>query len=233
MKKKPSKRMKKNNDLVDHGKFYDLKDACAILKNSKHPKFVETVDVAIKLGIDTGKTEQHVRGVVSLPHGIGKKVKVAVFAKGEKLKEAQDAGADIVGGEELLESLKDGKIDFDRCIATPDIMPAVGKLGQILGPKGLMPNPKLGTVTNDVKQAVKSLKLGQVEFRSEKSGIVHSGVGKIDMESKAIEDNIRAFFQAVQKAKPTSVKGIYIKKVSIATTMGVGIKLNTANLKVA
>ena len=225
--------MKKNNDLVDHGKFYDLKDACAILKNSKHPKFVETVDVAIKLGIDTGKTEQHVRGVVSLPHGIGKKVKVAVFAKGEKLKEAQDAGADIVGGEELLESLKDGKIDFDRCIATPDIMPAVGKLGQILGPKGLMPNPKLGTVTNDVKQAVKSLKLGQVEFRSEKSGIVHSGVGKIDMESKAIEDNIRAFFQAVQKAKPTSVKGIYIKKVSIATTMGVGIKLNTANLKVA
>jgi large subunit ribosomal protein L1 len=233
MKKKPSKRMKKNNDLVDHGKFYDLKDACAILKNSKHPKFVETVDVAIKLGIDTEKTEQHVRGVVSLPHGIGKKVKVAVFAKGEKLKEAQDAGADIVGGEELLESLKDGKIDFDRCIATPDIMPAVGKLGQILGPKGLMPNPKLGTVTNDVKQAVKSLKLGQVEFRSEKSGIVHSGVGKIDMESKAIEDNIRAFFQAVQKAKPTSVKGIYIKKVSIATTMGVGIKLNTANLKVA
>ncbi len=225
--------MKKNNDLVDHGKFYDLKDACAILKNSKHPKFVETVDVAIKLGIDTEKTEQHVRGVVSLPHGIGKKVKVAVFAKGEKLKEAQDAGADIVGGEELLESLKDGKIDFDRCIATPDIMPAVGKLGQILGPKGLMPNPKLGTVTNDVKQAVKSLKLGQVEFRSEKSGIVHSGVGKIDMESKAIEDNIRAFFQAVQKAKPTSVKGIYIKKVSIATTMGVGIKLNTANLKVA
>ena len=225
--------MKKNNDLVDHGKFYDLKDGCAILKNSKHPKFVETVDVAIKLGIDTEKTEQHVRGVVSLPHGIGKKVKVAVFAKGEKLKEAQDAGADIVGGEELLESLKDGKIDFDRCIATPDIMPAVGKLGQILGPKGLMPNPKLGTVTNDVKQAVKSLKLGQVEFRSEKSGIVHSGVGKIDMESKAIEDNIRAFFQAVQKAKPTSVKGIYIKKVSIATTMGVGIKLNTANLKVA
>ena len=225
--------MKKNNDLVDHGKFYDLKDACAILKNSKHPKFVETVDVAIKLGIDTEKTEQHVRGVVSLPHGIGKKVKVAVFAKGEKLKEAQDAGADIVGGEELLESLKDGKIDFDRCIATPDIMPAVGKLGQILGPKGLMPNPKLGTVTNDVKQAVKSLKLGQVEFRSEKSGIVHSGVGKIDMESKAIEDNIRAFFQAVQKAKPTSVKGIYIKKVSIATTMGAGIKLNTANLKVA
>ena len=225
--------MKKNNDLVDHGKFYDLKDACAILKNSKHPKFVETVDVAIKLGIDTEKTEQHVRGVVSLPHGIGKKVKVAVFAKGEKLKEAQDAGADIVGGEELLESLKDGKIDFARCIATPDIMPAVGKLGQILGPKGLMPNPKLGTVTNDVKQAVKSLKLGQVEFRSEKSGIVHSGVGKIDMESKAIEDNIRAFFQAVQKAKPTSVKGIYIKKVSIATTMGVGIKLNTANLKVA
>ena len=182
--------MIKNNYLVDHVQFYDLKDACAILKNSKHPKFVETVDVAIKLGIDTEKTEQHVRGVVSLPHGIGKKVKVAVFAKGEKLKEAQDAGADIVGGEELLESLKDGKIDFDRCIATPDIMPAVGKLGQILGPKGLMPNPKLGTVTNDVKQAVKSLKLGQVEFRSEKSGIVHSGVGKIDMESKAIEDNI-------------------------------------------
>ena len=233
MEKKHSKRMKKNYESVDDNKIYDLKDACAILKNSKQAKFVETVDIAIKLGIDSEKTEQHVRGVVSLPHGIGKKVKVAVFAKGEKVKEAEDAGADIVGGEELLEKIKDGKIDFDRCIATPDMMPAVGKLGQVLGPKGLMPNTKLGTVTDDVKKAVNSLKLGQVEFRSEKSGIVHSGIGKINMESKAIEENICAFFKAVQKAKPTSVKGIYIKKVSVSTTMGPGIKLNTSNLNVA
>jgi len=233
MKKKYSKRMKKNYDLVDNGKVYDVKDACAILKSVKQTKFAETVDIAITLGIDSEKTEQHVRGVVSLPHGIGKKVKVAVFAKGEKIKEAEDAGADIVGGEELLEKLKNGKIDFDRCIATPDMMPAVGKLGQVLGPKGLMPNPKLGTVTDDVKQAVSSLKLGQVEFRSEKSGIVHSGIGKINMESKAIEENIRAFFKAVQKAKPASIKGIYIRKVSVSTTMGPGIKLNTSNLNVA
>jgi large subunit ribosomal protein L1 len=184
----------------------------------------------MNLGIDPRQSDQNVRGVVQLPHGTGKSLRVAVFAKGDKAKLAQDAGADIVGADDLAEKVQAGQIDFDRCIATPDMMALVGRLGKVLGPRGLMPNPKLGTVTNDVAEAVKAAKGGQVEFRADKSGLVHAGVGKASFSKDALADNVKAFVTAISRAKPSGAKGSYIKKVSLSSTMGPGVKLEISSL---
>ena len=184
----------------------------------------------MNLGIDPRKSDQNVRGIVQLPHGTGKTLRVAVFAKGDKAKEAKDAGADLVGAEDLAEKVQAGQIDFDRCIATPDMMAMVGRLGKVLGPRGLMPNPKLGTVTNDVAEAVKAAKGGQVEFRAEKAGLVHAGVGKASFSEEALVDNVKAFVGAITRAKPAGAKGSYIKKVSLSSTMGPGVKLEIASV---
>jgi len=224
------KRLRNAYDKIDRARFYALPEAVKILKESAVKKFDETVEVAMNLGIDTRHSDQQVRGVVALPHGTGKGVRVAVFAKGEKANEAKAAGADLVGAEDLAEKVQKGEIDFDRMIATPDMMAVVGKLGKILGPRGLMPNPKLGTVTMDVAKAVKEAKAGQVQYRAEKAGIVHAGVGRMNFPDEAIIANVRAFYDAVAKAKPSGVKGIYIKKVSLSSTMGPGMKLDIASL---
>lgn len=224
------KRLRNAYDKIDRARFYALPEAVKILKESAVKKFDETVEVAMNLGIDTRHSDQQVRGVVALPHGTGKGVRVAVFAKGEKANEAKAAGADLVGAEDLAEKVQKGEIDFDRMIATPDMMAVVGKLGKILGPRGLMPNPKLGTVTMDVAKAVKEAKAGQVQYRAEKAGIVHAGVGRMSFPDEAIIANVRAFYDAVAKAKPSGVKGIYIKKVSLSSTMGPGMKLDIASL---
>jgi len=224
------KRLRNAYDKIDRARFYALPEAVKILKESAVKKFDETVEVAMNLGIDTRHSDQQVRGVVALPHGTGKGVRVAVFAKGEKANEAKAAGADLVGAEDLAEKVQKGEIDFDRMIATPDMMAVVGKLGKILGPRGLMPNPKLGTVTMDVTKAVKEAKAGQVQYRAEKAGIVHAGVGRMSFPDEAIIANVRAFYDAVAKAKPSGVKGIYIKKVSLSSTMGPGMKLDVASL---
>ena len=223
------KRLRNAYDKIDRARFYALPEAVKILKESAVKKFDETVEVAMNLGIDTRHSDQQVRGVVALPHGTGKGVRVAVFAKGEKANEAKAAGADLVGAEDLAEKVQKGEIDFDRMIATPDMMAVVGKLGKILGPRGLMPNPKLGTVTMDVTKAVKEAKAGQVQYRAEKAGIVHAGVGRMSFPDEAIIANVRAFYDAVAKAKPSGVKGIYIKKVSLSSTMGPGMKLDVAS----
>ena len=224
------KRLRNAYDKIDRARFYALPEAVKILKESAVKKFDEMVEVAMNLGIDTRHSDQQVRGVVALPHGTGKGVRVAVFAKGEKANEAKAAGADLVGAEDLAEKVQKGEIDFDRMIATPDMMAVVGKLGKILGPRGLMPNPKLGTVTMDVTKAVKEAKAGQVQYRAEKAGIVHAGVGRMSFPDEAIIANVRAFYDAVAKAKPSGVKGIYIKKVSLSSTMGPGMKLDVASL---
>ena len=203
-----------------------LEEAIDLVKNNASAKFDETVDIAINLGVDPKHADQMVRGVCALPHGNGKRLRVAVFAKGEKAEEAKKAGADIVGAEDLMETIQGGVIDFDRCIATPDMMAVVGKLGKILGPKGMMPNPKLGTVTPDVKGAIQAAKAGQIEFRVEKQGIVHAGVGKASFSQEALQENVTAFVDAIMKAKPSGVKGTYLKKVSISSTMGPGVKLD-------
>jgi large subunit ribosomal protein L1 len=227
---KTGKRLKKANKNVDRTASYALSDAVNIIKTNANSKFDETVEIALNLGVDPKHADQMVRGVVSLPHGTGKSLRVAVFAKGDKVKEAQEAGADLVGSDELADQVKKGEINFDRIIATPDMMAVVGQLGKVLGPKGLMPNPKLGTVTMDVAAAVKAVKGGQIEFRVEKAGIVHAGVGKVSFSADAIGENISTFINAITKAKPTGVKGTYMKHVSISSTMGPGVRLDISHL---
>lgn len=224
------KRMKTAREGIDRDKYYDLSEAVGLLKDRATAKFDETVEVAMNLGVDPRHADQMVRGVVNLPNGTGRSVRVAVFAKDAKADEAREAGADVVGAEDLVEQVQKGEIDFDRCIATPDMMPLVGRLGKVLGPRGMMPNPKVGTVTPDVTAAVQASKGGAVEFRVEKAGIVQAGVGKASFDAKAIEENIRAFTDAVIKAKPSGAKGNYLKRVAITTTMGPGLKLDVASL---
>lgn len=209
---------------------YSLKDAVKIVKENAKAKFDETIDIAINLGVDPKYADQMVRGVCALPHGTGKTVRVAVLAQGEKADQAKAAGADIVGAENLIDSILAGKIDFDRMIATPDMMGMAGKVARVLGPKGLMPNPKLGTVTADVENAVKKAKAGEVQYRVEKNGIVHAGIGKASFSEEQIYENGKAFIDAIIKAKPAGAKGTYMKKVSLSSTMGVGVKVDTAAL---
>ena len=225
------KRLKKIADSYDRDSLYAVGDAVKIVKNAAAgTKFDETVEIAMNLGVDSRHADQMVRGTVSLPHGTGKSLRVAVFAKDAKAEEAKDAGADLVGADDLAELIQKGEIDFDRCIATPDMMAVVGKLGKILGPKGMMPNPKLGTVTPDVKGAIQAAKAGQIEFRVEKQGIVHAGVGKASFSEEALQENVTAFVDAIGKAKPSGVKGTYLKKASISSTMGPGVKLDISGL---
>jgi large subunit ribosomal protein L1 len=219
------KRTVKSREGIDPVKSYTLDEAVKLVKSRATAKFDETIEVAMNLGVDPRHADQMVRGVVSLPNGTGRTSKVAVFAKGAKAEEAKRAGADIVGAEDLAEQVSKGEINFDRCIATPDMMGIVGRLGKVLGPRGLMPNPKVGTVTMDVTQAVKDAKGGAVEFRVEKAGIVHAGVGKASFEEKAIAANVRALIDSVVKAKPAGAKGTYLKKISISSTMGPGVKI--------
>ena len=215
---------------VDHDRSYTIKDAVKLLKENAKAKFDETIEIAMNLGVDPRHADQMVRGTVSLPHGTGKSLRVAVFAKDAKADEARAAGADIVGAEDLMEQVQAGTIDFDRCIATPDMMGVVGRLGKVLGPKGLMPNPKLGTVTPNVAEAVKAAKAGQIEFRAEKLGIVHAGIGKASFSEDQLVENIAAFVQAIQQARPTGAKGTFMKKVSVTSTMGPGLKLDPSAL---
>jgi large subunit ribosomal protein L1 len=222
---KISKRFKKSAEGVDATKAYAIEEAVKLLKARATAKFDETIELSINLGVDPKHADQMVRGVVSLPNGTGRSLRVAVFAKGAKADEAKKAGADIVGAEELAEKVGKGEIDFDRCIATPDMMGVVGRLGKVLGPRGLMPNPKVGTVTMDVVQAIKDAKGGAVEYRVEKAGIVQAGVGKASFAEDAIVQNVRAFVDSVMKAKPAGSKGTYMKKISISSTMGPGVKI--------
>jgi large subunit ribosomal protein L1 len=226
---KHGKRLRSAYENVNVETPYDLDEAVKLIKDSATAKFDETVEVAVNLGVDPRHADQMVRGVVALPHGTGKQVRVAVFAKGAKASEAEAAGADIVGADDLMENIQKGQIDFDRCIATPDMMAVVGRLGKILGPRGLMPNPKLGTVTMDVAQAVRAAKAGQVEFRVEKAGLIHGGVGKVSFTNDALVDNVRTFVNAIVKAKPSGAKGTYLKNASLSCTMGPGLKLNVSS----
>ena len=230
---KVSKRVAKVREGVDRNKLYDLTAAVAMVKERAVAKFDETIEVSMNLGVDPRHADQMVRGVVNLPNGTRSTVRVAVCARGDKAEEAKKAGADIVGAEDLFEIVNGGKIDFDRCIATPDMMPLVGRLGKVLGPRGMMPNPKVGTVTTDVAAAVKASKGGAVEFRVEKAGIVHAGVGKASFDVKALEENIKAFTDAVTKAKPAGAKGEYVKRVAISSTMGVGVKVDPSTVRPA
>ena len=223
------KRLRKANEGIDRDALYTVVDAVKVIKKNATAKFDETVEIAMNLGIDTRHADQQVRGVVQLPHGTGKAMRVAVFAKGDKAEEAKAAGADIVGAEDLAEKVQGGQMDFDRVVATPDMMAIVGRLGKILGPRGLMPNPKLGTVTPNVTEAVKAAKGGEVQFRAQKEGIVHAGIGKASFGEDALAANVRAFVIAINRAKPSGAKGTYIKKVSISSTMGPGIKLDIAD----
>ena len=228
------KKMKAALEKVDRNAQYGLEDAVKLLKSAaKARNFDETVEIAINLAIDPRHADQAVRGMISLPNGTGSTVRVAVFARDDKAKAAKAAGADIVGAEDLAEKIQAGEIDFDRCIATPDMMAVVGKLGKILGTKGLMPNPKLGTVTPDVEKAVKDAKGGAIEFRAEKAGIVQAGIGKASFDEKKIVENVRAFYDAIIRAKPTGAKGVYVKKVSLTSTMGPGLKIDTDSLSEA
>ncbi len=230
---KAGKRIRNARDGIERTKLYGLDEAVELLKGRASAKFDETIEVAMNLGVDPRHADQMVRGVVNLPNGTGRTVRVAVFARGDKAEEAKAAGADIVGAEDLVEQVQGGTIDFDRAIATPDMMALVGRLGKVLGPRGLMPNPRVGTVTPDVAAAVKASKGGAVEFRVEKAGIVHAGVGKASFEGKAITENIRAFADAVQKAKPSGAKGIYVQRVAITSTMGPGVKIDPSSLNAA
>ncbi len=224
------KRLTKVYEGVDRDNAYAIEDAVKLIKGFCSSKFDETVEISMNLGVDPRHADQNVRGVVSLPHGTGKSVRVAVFAKGYKADEARAAGADLVGAEDLAEQSQAGKIDFERCIATPDMMPVVGRLGRILGPRGMMPNPKLGSVTNDVAAAIQATKGGQVEFRVEKAGIVHAGVGKASFDEAALVENVKAFVGAISRAKPSGAKGTYIKRVSLSSTMGPGLKVEVASV---
>ena len=227
---KIAKRIAKSREGIDRNQLYEVAEAVKLIKSRATAKFDETVEIAMNLGVDPRHADQMVRGVVSLPNGTGRSVRVAVFAKGDKADEAKAAGADIVGAEDLVDIVQKGEINFDRCIATPDMMPLVGRLGKVLGPRGMMPNPKVGTVTADVAAAVKASKGGAVEFRVEKAGIVHAGVGKVSFDENALIENVRAFADAVIKAKPTGAKGNFVKKVAISSTMGPGLKIDPATL---
>ncbi|TCK16569.1 large subunit ribosomal protein L1 [Ancylobacter aquaticus] len=227
---KISKRVRSVREGIDPVKLYGLDEALTLLKDRANAKFDETIEVALNLGVDPRHADQMVRGVCNLPNGSGRTVRVAVFARGAKADEAKAAGADIVGAEDLLETIQGGTIDFDRCIATPDLMPLVGRLGKVLGPRGLMPNPKVGTVTMDVKGAVEAAKGGAVEFRVEKAGIIHGGIGKASFPVDKLAENIRAFVDAVVKAKPTGAKGTYLQRVAVSSTMGPGLKVEPASV---
>jgi large subunit ribosomal protein L1 len=224
------KRVRKAYEGIDRLKAYGVADAVKMVKSRATAKFDETIELSISLGVDTRHADQNVRGVVSLPSGTGKKVRVAVFAKGPRAQEAQNAGADLVGAEDLAEKILAGQIDFDRVIAAPDMMAVVGKLGKVLGPRGLMPNPKLGTVTPNVAQAVKDVKGGQVEFRADKAGMVNVGLGKASFSEDQIAANLKALFDAVGRARPTGVKGTYIKKATLSSSMGPGVKIDLSGL---
>ena len=223
------KRLKTSREVIDRETLYPAEEAVKLIKQGASTKFDETVEIAVNLGVDPRHADQMVRGVVSLPNGTGKSVRVAVFAKGDKADEATAAGADIVGADDLAEKISGGDIEFERCIATPDMMPVVGKLGKVLGPRGLMPNPKLGTVTNDVTEAIQAVKGGQVEFRVEKAGIIHAGIGKASFSEDQLVANLRAFVDALNRAKPSGAKGSYMKRIAVSTTMGLGVKVDVAS----
>ncbi|GAB1361705.1 50S ribosomal protein L1 [Rhodobacter sp.] len=225
---KLAKRIAKAQEAFVGKSNLSVEDAVKLVKSAASAKFDETVEIAMNLGVDPRHADQMVRGVCLLPNGTGKTVRVAVFARGPKADEAKAAGADIVGAEDLLETIQSGKIDFDRCIATPDLMPLVGRLGKILGPRNLMPNPKVGTVTMDVKAAVEAAKGGEVQFKVEKAGVIHAGIGKVSFGEDKLAENVRAFVEAVTRAKPSGAKGAYVKKVSISSTMGPGVSLDLA-----
>ena len=222
---KLGKRLTKAYENIDREKVYTIDEAIKVLKEAPKAKFDETVEIVMSLGVDPKYADQMVRGFVSMPNGTGKTIRVAVFAKGEKLEEAKKAGAELFGGEDLLEKIQAGEMGFERCIATPDMMGVVGRLGKVLGPRGLMPNPKLGTVTNEIAEAVKSAKSGQVQFKVEANGLVHAGIGKLSFSEDAIKQNVAAFVEAVIKAKPAGAKGTYVKKVSLSSTQGPGLKI--------
>jgi large subunit ribosomal protein L1 len=230
---KLAKRTKKTREGVDRNKFYSVDEAVKVIKDRAIAKFDETIEVAMNLGVDPRHADQMVRGVCNLPNGSGRKVRVGVFAKGAKAEEAKKAGADVIGAEDLFEIVNKGTIDFDRCIATPDMMGLVGRLGKVLGPRNMMPNPKVGTVTMDVTAAVKAAKGGAVEFRVEKAGIVQAGIGKASFSADQIAQNVRAFIDAVNKAKPAGAKGTYVKKISLSSSMGPGVKLDPATVVTA
>ena len=230
---KVSKRLQAAREGIDPNTQVSLEEAIKLVKGRATAKFDETVEIAINLGVDPRHADQNVRGVVSLPNGTGKSIRIAVFAKGDKAEEAKAAGADIVGAEDLAQQIQEGNMPFDRVIATPDMMPVVGRLGKVLGPRGLMPNPKLGTVTPDVTGAISAAKSGQVEFRAEKAGIVHAGIGKASFDEGKLVENARAFFDAIVKAKPSGAKGTYIKRVSLSSTMGAGVKIEVGSLSAA
>ena len=227
---KLGKRLKAAYAAVDRSKTYPLADAIALIKANAKAKFDETVEMSMNLGIDPRHADQMVRGLTNLPNGTGKTVRVGVFARGPKAEEAQAAGADVVGAEDLAEKVQAGEIAFDRCIATPDMMGVVGRLGKILGPRGLMPNPRLGTVTMDVKGAIAAAKAGQVEYRAEKAGIIHAGIGKVSFEDDKLLENIRALVDAVQKARPSGAKGTYLLKAALSSTMGPGIRVDVSSI---
>ena len=224
------KRLKKAYEGIDPTVSYDVGEAVKLVKGRSKTKFDETVEIALNLNIDPRKADQNLRGTVQLPNGTGKTLRVAVFARGDRAKEAEAAGADLVGAEDLAEKVQAGQIEFDRCIATPDMMAVVGRLGKVLGPRGLMPNPKLGTVTTNVSEAVRAAKGGQVEFRAEKAGIIHAGIGKVSFEDDKLVENARALADAIQKAKPTGAKGTYVQKASVSSTMGPGVRVDVGSL---
>ncbi|MGE3967160.1 MAG: 50S ribosomal protein L1 [Dongiaceae bacterium] len=224
------KRLKDAYKAIDRDAFYSVTDAVKMIKERAKAKFDETIEISLNLGIDPRHADQNVRGVVQLPHGTGKTLRVAVFAKGDKAKQAEAAGADVVGAEDLAEKVNAGQIEFDRVIATPDMMGLVGRLGKVLGPRGLMPNPKLGTVTNDLAEAIKASKGGQVEFRAEKAGLIHAGIGKASFSETALAENVKAFVGAINRAKPSGAKGTFLKKVSLSSTMGPGVKLDVVTI---
>lgn len=223
-----SKNLKAAYEAIDRNKSYGLAEAVALIKGNAKAKFDETIEIAMNLNVDPRHADQMVRGVVAMPNGTGKTMRVAVFAKDAKADEAKEAGADLVGAEDLMETVQGGAIDFDRCIATPDMMPLVGRLGKVLGPRNLMPNPKVGTVTTDIAEAVKAAKGGAVEFRVEKAGIVHAGVGKASFSEEQITGNVQAFLNAVQKARPTGAKGTFIKRIALSSSMGPGVKIDVS-----
>ena len=225
-----TKKQKENNTKIEIGARYSILDAINLVKDCATAKFDETIDVSVNLGIDSNKSDQTVRGAVVLPNGTGKTVRIAVFTQGDNVKKANDAGADVVGMEDLMKSMQDGDLNFDVVIASPDAMGVVGRLGQVLGPRGLMPNPKVGTVTQDVATAVSNAKAGQVRYRADKAGIVHAGIGKASFDSKSLEENFAALLEALKKAKPTTAKGVYFKKISVSSTMGPGLAVDVANI---
>ena len=227
---KIGKRLKEATSAFDGQENVSIEKAVSLVKDNAKAKFDETVDIALNLGVDPRHADQMVRGVCALPNGTGRSLRVAVFARGAKADEAKKAGADIVGAEDLMEIVQSGKVDFDRCIATPDMMPVVGRLGKVLGPRNLMPNPKVGTVTVDVVAAVSAAKSGEVQFKAEKAGVVHAGVGKVSFEEKKLVENVKAFIESVKKMRPSGAKGTYMKKVSISSSMGPSITLNVGDL---